>query len=56
MFLRNRTTTKKSVDMSGYIIIGLLFGALMGFLVGNLLLGAGIGMGFGTLLCFCAEI
>lgn len=48
--------TPDTLDMSGYILIGFGFGALIGLLVGNLVLGAAIGLSFGSLITFCAEL
>ena len=56
MNTHHNRTSKESLDMSGYILIGLGFGALIGLLVGSLVLGAGIGLSFGTLITFCAEM
>ena len=56
MSLRKKSTSEKPLDMSGYIVIGLSFGAVIGLLVGNMLLGAGIGMSFGILITYCAEM
>lgn len=56
MNLPEKRPSQKSFDMSGYIVIGLGFGALIGLLVGNLVLGAGIGMSYGLLITYFAEL
>lgn len=56
MNLRGKRTSKKSIDMSGYIMIGFGLGGIFGLLVGNLVLGAVIGMCYGILITVFAEM
>lgn len=53
---RKKSTPQETIDMSGYVMIGFGFGAVIGLLVGNMILGGGIGMCFGILLAVCAEL
>ena len=56
MNLHGKITSKISIDMSGYIMIGFVLGGLIGILVGNLVLGAGIGMCYGILITVFANL